>query len=614
MDVPPRSARPAPTTSQHQHSPITPGQRHGFTAEQFTALGRGGGSRDAIEVLVASQRSKRLVQLREVNRRARRFGGSATTSTERAFALLTTAEARRPKAVRRVLAHPYLDNWASTCLRQFDIGGSDDGQPLGALDYLTALAAAAAALAGMRFEVELPSSGGTVVLPTLGAVTGLGPGPVRIVGGPGRLVFVGSARRVTVALPHQQPSEHWAPRRLMQVGDARHRYQLAIEDLDPYRDCYQWQPTDRLTDRAAAGLGRRFRLAWKLITRQFPDYATGIRASLVSVVPLAPAAEGTTRGATSFHAFGSVAISTVTEPESLALSLIHEFQHMKLVAINDLIDLHGADPGGCYLAPWRSDPRPLPALLQGTYAHLGVCDFWRRRRRGLTDPAALRSAHFEFALWRRLTLLAADNLLETRVLTRLGAAFVEPMARELVAWGNEAVPSDIDRYAADAALAYIIRWRVTNGATPTDDLGWLANSPRPAWLPERVDLATLFPVATASQPADPVAAEPQLVTLIRATISGAEPGTGAAAPTPSPADLAYLDGRFSDAVRGYASAVRRGDIEGWTRLAVAFGRESDLSRRVTEHLGLARRLHEAGDGQADPADVLRWLVVRLTRR
>ncbi|MFY1675192.1 HEXXH motif domain-containing protein [Plantactinospora sp. WMMB334] len=610
MDEPPRSARPAPTMSQRQQSRHTPAKRHGFTAEQFTALGRGGGDRDAIEILVASQRSKRLVQLREVNRRARLLGGPAATSTERAFALLTTAENRRPEVTRRLLAHPYLDNWANTCLRRFDSGGGDGGQPRGALDYLTALATAAAALAGMRFEVELTNSGGTVVLPTLGAATGLGPGPVRIVGVPGRLVFVGSTRRVAVAPPFQQPSEDWAPRRLIQVGDGRHRYQLAIEDLDPYRDCYQWLPADRLTDQAAAGLGRRFRLAWKLLTRQFPDYAAGIRTALVSVVPLAPAAEGTTRGATSFHAFGSVAVSSFSEPQSLALSLIHEFQHMKLVAINDLVNLHEADPGGHYLAPWRPDPRPLSALLQGTYAHLGVCDFWRRRRQSLTNPAALRSAHFEFALWRRLTLLAAENLLETSALTRLGVTFVKPMARELVAWGDEAVPTDIDRYAADAALAYIIRWRLTNGPTPADDLSWLADAPRPAWLPERVDLATLFPVATTSEPTDSVAAEPVLVAMIRATANGGEVD---AAATPSPADLAYLDGRFSDAVRGYASTIRRGNVEAWIGLAVAFGRESDLPRRVTEHLGLARQLHEAGS-QADPADVLRWLATQLATR
>ncbi|MFY1689863.1 HEXXH motif domain-containing protein [Plantactinospora sp. WMMB782] len=547
-----------------------------------------------------------------MTRRALRLGGSAAASTDRAVTLLSAAEARHPKAVRAVLAHPYLDNWASTCLRHFGSGNGADEESLDPLDYLTALAASAAALAGLRFEVELPTNRGTVVLPTLGAATGLGPGPVRIIGGPVRLVFVGSTRRVTVAMPLQQPSEHWAPRRLMRIDSAGHRYRLAIEDLDPYRDCYRWQPAGRLSDPAAARLGRLFRLAWKLVVRQFPDHADAIRTALVCVVPLAPAAEGTTLGATSFHAFGSVAVSATSEPESLALSLIHEFQHMKLVAINDLVDLHRADPDTGYLAPWRPDPRPISALFQGTYAHLGVCDFWRRRRQALTEPAALRSAHFEFALWRRLTLVAADSLLETGALTRLGTVFVRQMAGKLADWATEPVPPEIDRYAADAALAYVIRWRLTNGWPPADDLNWLADHPRPVWLPERVDPTNLFSTDSASAPAHPMAAEPGLATLIRARATGAELGT--AVPTPSLADLAYLEGRISDAVRGYVSAIRQGDVSGWVGLSLAVSQEFDLGRPMVEYFGLARWLYEAGDGRADPAEVLRWLALRLARR
>ncbi|MFC7484659.1 HEXXH motif-containing putative peptide modification protein [Luedemannella flava] len=61
----------------------------------------------------------------------------------------------------------------------------------------------------------------------------------------------------------------------------------------------------------------------------------------------------------------------------MALLLIHEQQHMTLGAVYDLVPLCVTNGEARHDAPWRLDPRPVPALLQGTFAHLGVTDFWR---------------------------------------------------------------------------------------------------------------------------------------------------------------------------------------------------------------------------------------------
>lgn len=75
----------------------------------------------------------------------------------------------------------------------------------------------------------------------------------------------------------------------------------------------------------------------------------------------------------------------------LALLLIQEFQHVKLGAVLDLYDLFDPADDRLLHAPWRDDPRPLEGLLQGTYAHLAVTDFWHARHEVVAgaeaDPA-----------------------------------------------------------------------------------------------------------------------------------------------------------------------------------------------------------------------------------
>jgi uncharacterized protein len=71
------------------------------------------------------------------------------------------------------------------------------------------------------------------------------------------------------------------------------------------------------------------------------------------------------------------------DPAHLAL-LIHEFQHVKMSAARDLFD--PADQR-LYRVPWRPDPRPFEGVLQGTYAHLAVSDFWRIHRHTAAGPS-----------------------------------------------------------------------------------------------------------------------------------------------------------------------------------------------------------------------------------
>ena len=78
-------------------------------------------------------------------------------------------------------------------------------------------------------------------------------------------------------------------------------------------------------------------------------------------------------------------------PVELAVTLVHEFQHIKLGGLLHLAPLHDREPTRRLYAPWRDDPRPLGGLLQGVYAFTGVTDFWRAVRG--SRPAAPATWH-----------------------------------------------------------------------------------------------------------------------------------------------------------------------------------------------------------------------------
>jgi uncharacterized protein len=233
-------------------------------------------------------------------------------------------------------------------------------------------------------------------------------------------------------------------------------FSVDLEDTDPYRDCHQWPAAARLTGAEAAGWQAQFDEAWPLIEDAYPQYAPGIAAGLSVLMPLANDVPGREISAAARQAFGAVAAALPSASTDLALLIIHEFQHVKLGAVTDMFDLYDRTDGRLFFAPWREDPRPLGALLQGSYAHLGVTDYWRKRRHMVTRSAALDAAG-RFARWRLLTAEAINTLAGSGALTPLGVRFVEGMRATAEPWLDEAVPQEADaaakRWAIDRRAA-----------------------------------------------------------------------------------------------------------------------------------------------------------------
>ncbi|MGI5170037.1 aKG-HExxH-type peptide beta-hydroxylase [Spirillospora sp. CA-253888] len=228
---------------------------------------------------------------------------------------------------------------------------------------------------------------------------------------------------------------------------------VALNSEDPSLDRYRYD-VDR-ADRAA--WERRLAGAWRVLVENHRTQAEELAAGLHTVIPLRRVPHTAVVSATSPAAFGAVAASLPADDVTLAETLVHEFQHVKLGALLDMLLLvrPGTTAAPRYYAPWRNDPRPLMGLLQGTYAFFGVARFWRGQRRAMPGL----DGHVEFARRRAETFHTTGTLLASGALTEDGTEFVSIMRDRLAGWLEEDVPaSALDRAAASSA-AHRSRWR-----------------------------------------------------------------------------------------------------------------------------------------------------------
>ncbi|MFH8383598.1 FxsB family cyclophane-forming radical SAM/SPASM peptide maturase [Kitasatospora sp. NPDC018058] len=395
-----------------------------LTAAQLDELARGYGGADTVAALGRSQLALTRAML------AAAWDASGQGRAE-AWGLLSSLDEAAPGVVDAVLAHPYARAWAARRL------GGDLTVGLG---ELAALAAAAAVRAGRGDAVAVPVRGGWLHLPTLGriavpdgeaVVTGLADG------------FSVRASDGSVFISYDQPL-----RRVRLAGG----WTVALEDVDPLRDSHDHPVAGRLPDGELLGWTGALREAWELLGRDLPGYAEGIRAGLTTVTPLRPGPQGRDISSAARQAYGAVGIARPATAPTLALLLAHEFQHVKLGAVLDLFDLYDRADDRLYFAPWRSDPRPLEGLLQGTYAHLAVTEYWGTRTAaydGLPGEAADR-ARAQFALWRRYTAEAVERLAESGTLTALGRRFADGMRESVSPWLAVSLPAAAERDAERA--------------------------------------------------------------------------------------------------------------------------------------------------------------------
>ena len=619
-----------------------------LTGSDFTALARGLGDRHVLTRLRTAEASKHLLLLRAVAEMAAsgHADASAAAGLPAACDLIAAVQSQSPAAANEIIALPQVGSWAIGCLARMR-GKRRGDLPLAAeLGYLNNFAAAAAVRARYSFALRLPLNGGSLRLPGIGtaslksgenrdwaAVEGVSHGdrmeiswnhdsvelPITATGAPAP----GSGLNGS----ESGPASLWrTPYRLRSTVDGL-SLDVALDDGDPFLDRYPWRPVSGMTAEDVAGWQRSFGEAWQILVRQHRDLAEPMTVGLHTIVPLSARSQGHRNSATSAVAFGAVATSLPVAGIALAETLVHEFQHVKLCALLDLLPLLGNGDDGHYYVPWRSDPRPLSGALQGAYAYLGVTRFWRARRLIPGTNHNLR-AQVEFARWRTALPGALTTLIGSGQLTGAGRRFVSTMADELAAWQSDPIPPQAQALADEAIADHRLTWCVRHA---TADPGVVDR------------LATRWIAATSGDSDVAVAAAGEGGAQARAD-SGVphEPNTRSRllawryldparylkwretgrlgddredGTYLSPGDIALLHDDAAAAISAYRrhiSAGQHGDA--WVGLLLALRRTSPaataeaLLDKAALLIALHRRLRVLTGSAADPVELAAWLA------
>ncbi|MEU6280469.1 HEXXH motif-containing putative peptide modification protein [Streptomyces sp. NPDC047028] len=388
------------------------------------------------EALRAALHARRLLLLKAVLVRVEGSGASLAPAVRRRFdddwALLERAERTDPSAVRDLLDYPMTGALLSETL------AAPEGPALAArLAHLSGLAAAAVIRAGCPADRELDVPSGRFALPGLGVL--------RCPSGRVRLRFDAGAVRVEdtdglagVRFTRPGPGTGVGWQGLHTLPGST----VVLDDLDPYRVPDRGIGPDALPaaerpDSDPVGWAERWRAAQALLAATDPGRVAETGAVLRAVVPLAPSgrAAGPPMSATLRAAPGALLSQLPREPHDLAVTLVHETQHTKLASLHELVPLHRAG-GARYRVGWRTDPRPVPGVLQGVYAHLALTDLWGRARTGAglgrgRRPRAEREfdTHWD-QVGKALSILRGSD-----ELTSSGREFVQEMERHHASLG-----------------------------------------------------------------------------------------------------------------------------------------------------------------------------------
>ena len=323
--------------------------------------------------------------------------------------LLADLDTEYPRAVQDVLTYPLIQAWATHCLDPRGVAGDLDRA------HLAGIAAAVALRAGIETEVSLPVRDGAVFLPAAGAfVVAPGTGPVaRVRVSPSGVTCASAAGK-------------WRPvRRVRAVG-----LSVAVDDVDPFRDCHAWVPAGRLSAAGWQAWRRALPAAVTRLSAELPDYAGVLRAGLRSIVPIHLEAAGRRLSGSARAAFGAAAVALPDDPGSLGELLLHEMQHVKLAVLAEQFELLDRADDRLFSVPWRPDPRPLYGLLHGTYAHLAVAALWRARAVALPD----RPTVDRYRAYRSWVEDGIDVMQSAGCLLPAGQRFVAGMRSAVNGW------------------------------------------------------------------------------------------------------------------------------------------------------------------------------------
>jgi HEXXH motif-containing protein len=416
---------------------------HQLSRATFEAVASGNGGADAVRELAAAEFSKHVILLQGVVRVAGETGHAQYALARDGFKVLAAAMRENPAAAERVIRYPPVGVWARRAVMTLRGDPLATGAEPGAL---AAVGAAAALAAGLTATIDVPVTAGLAVLPSLGAAVAQG-SHVAVHSGSERV-----AGDVAIPTDTHHDGHGWLGLRRIQAGSL----DVLLDDLDPHR-----MPEQRdLAPRGAVGPWEQvIRHAWRILAGHHPSAAAEIAGIIAVIVPRSEPPSGTVSTSSS-EAFGTVAMSLPPDPVNCAETLVHETQHLKLAAVQELATLTYPDGDSRFYAPWRDDPRPASGLLQGAYAYIGVSRFWRKQRWREDDQGR---GHVEYARWREAVSEVVATLQSSGRLTGAGQEFTDGMARELRRWKGDDIPRQAAERAQRITLDHRTQWESVNG-------------------------------------------------------------------------------------------------------------------------------------------------------
>jgi HEXXH motif-containing protein len=518
----------------------------------------GPGDQAEIEYLSSGQVSRRLVQLRVildlVQRNAPEAG--AIAGLRASFAALAEAQRRHPAKVNALLAGPQVGAWAARCVRL--LTGAKSAAPLWVhLAHLGAVAAVAAIQTGALVEVQVPVRAGVVSLPTLGrALTNRTESWGLAVCSPADPVHLDGS-----------PPSDWWPVPVLETDTLS----IQLDNVDPYWECFD-QPVNGTLDEAAINRWRQQLVeAWAIIARRHGHRQATLNTAIRCLVPLERGGRLGGASASSRRAPGAVALTEPASPDRFAATLVHEIQHFRLYALQDIVPLH-EDKGELLYSPWRNDPRGISGLLHAATAFHGVADFWGREL-----PTADRGAELTYAR-TVYQLHAGCRILNGRPnLTPVGRALTEALTAAVDRMPLSEIDDEVTRLATDLVAHHRALWRLRNVVPEAVGVNAAANwllGQRSAELPDSADRIAPTSAPNGDSPLFRLAvAWVEDATRVRADAADASafadryPGADAA-------DLPLLAGDYMEALTVRLTEITEGtaDADTWASLSVAHGR------------------------------------------
>jgi HEXXH motif-containing protein len=437
----------------------------------FIELAEGGGSPAAMRRLGEAQRSKHLMLLHAIAAAA--VGPEAGPAAFRAgYERLARIQDTAPGAAAWLLGLPHLGGWVHDTLIRLDQGTAAD------FGHFACLVAAAAIRTGLPVDLDVPVRDGRIRLPGLGSLLVASEKAwVRLRSDGERVTagdeFAAEARLMRpddgTGAPGNGTVPGWSGTPAIRADGGGPSWTLLLETGDPYLDRYTLPMRTSMPADEVADWRERVRIAWQIVADRH-RWAAGPMADVISViVPLTPRSGTDLVSATSPAAYGAIATSWPPDEVTLAETLVHEFQHVKLCGLLDMVPLAASGEQRVY-APWRQDPRPSGGLLQGVYAHLGIARFWQAQQHAEADPDGLLRAQVLFARWRPAIGETVQTLLDSGSLTLAGVRFAELLRAQGQQLMGAPVPAEAAQIAAEVALDHRLTWQLRHVATDVSGL------------------------------------------------------------------------------------------------------------------------------------------------